>query len=93
MKLTKRVAKEYYQVEPIGKTHRYTNRDNAINKALDLAVGAPRDIKIFKVVVTVWETEDYLSRGIVREVATKELALLVAARPVRGTGGWIDYEE
>lgn len=92
MKLTKMVDREYYEVECAGHP-RFKEKAKAIDKACEVAVGKTKDIKVFKVSVTVWNTNDGLAEGRVREATWKELAVLVAARPVKGKGGWIDYEE
>lgn len=68
------------------------NKELALDKACEAAVGmdVSKNVLVYRVKKTRWLNSDNI---IVKEQTTEELAATVIGRKVKGTGGWIDYEE
>ena len=68
------------------------NKALALDKACEAAVGldVSKNVLVYRVVTARWLDSDSV---IVKEQTTEELAASVIGRKVKGTGGWIDYEE
>ena len=95
MKLRKKLIRDGYEVIKKGKlvvSCDRANRKLAIDEAMSAAVGMDimEDVLIYRVSVTQWRNDDDI---IIREQQSRELALKVCGRKVKGTGGYIDYEE